>query len=214
MHYGPGPTYTRRVERVDEANDAIGRIKGAAFREFIVWWRSAYGCEGLDRAVGGLLPELKEHLQSGQPSLGVLSSSWYPAALPHRLIDGLVDNLSEEERWERATVGARAIMDANLRGVYRAVFRLVASPDRYAKYVQRIWDMHYDSGQVVITGIDEHTHHSATLDWRAHHPFICMLNMASSLPIYEAMGCNEVSFERHGCVSQGADACVSLVRWK
>lgn len=191
-----------------------GRIKGAAFRQFAIWWRAARGVDQVAAAHARMDPEWARRLNPDSDALGILASQWYPAELPHALIDALLADVSATAHWSVAGEAAGAVMSANLRGVYKAVFSLLATPERYLKHVQRIWDMHYDTGRVRINAVAPNAHESETCDWKGHHHFICKLNMASVVPIYTAMGCEDVTFERRTCVDEGAPGCRSIIRWK
>ena len=191
-----------------------GNIKGAAFREFVLWWEREHGPEALLTALSRIDGSLvTRYLSADRPALGILASVWYPAELPHQMLDGLIGEVSRPELWKIAENGAIAVMSATLKGVYKTAFGLLATPKRYPKYIQRIWNMHYDSGTVIMEEPEPGQHLNRFSDWRSHHRFICALNVASALPIYRAMNVGSVEYEPLCCVSDGARECQSLVRW-
>lgn len=193
-----------------------GRIKGAAFREFVGWWETTYGAESVPRELGALCPHVpnaSEFLAVDRPALGILASAWYPAALVHGVVDALVGDLPESQWDAVAMQAAPAIMQTNFHGVYKAVFGLLISPDRYIKLAQRLWSMHYDTGTAMIVRDGDFAHRSTNRDWHGHHPFICRLNAQASLALYGAMGCRDIQIERLSCVSHGASGCETRVQW-
>jgi hypothetical protein len=56
-------------------------------------------------------------------------------------------------------------------------------------------------------------HLKTFVGWNSHHPFSCQLNMAAAKPIYDAMGCKNVRYQRLGCISRGAAKCQLEVSW-
>jgi hypothetical protein len=189
------------------AAESKGRIKGTAFREFLVWYGTRYGRERIARAV-------QRHRQFDDASvdLGVLPNVWYPAPLVHALIDELTEGFTQDELAVMAQDAATEIMKKTLRGVYRAVFNLFVTPDRYRRHIDKLWSLHYDNGRPLIEVVGPGAHRVRYVDWAGHHPFVCTLNMSSAIPIYEAMGCRDVSWSRVSCTDAGG-TCESLVRW-
>jgi hypothetical protein len=190
-----------------------GRIKGAAFREFVAYLEKEKGARYLAAVLEALPPEDRRQYLTGRPALGLLTATWYPAGLVHRFMDVVTAGTSAEERTSLARGGAEYAMGVNLRGVYRALFNIFASPKLYASSIQRMWDMHYDSGRVRIVEEAPRRHRSTIEDWRGHHPFICQVNSESSLATYAAMGCRQVRAEREACVALGGPTCVYLTVW-
>lgn len=187
-----------------------GNIKGAAFREFILWYSGRFGHERLARAV----PQSTAHVLSpSAEDLGVLPNIWYRAEVVHALMDGLITGFAEDELDRIAQDAAIHIMNKTLRGVYRAVFNLLVTPDRYSRHIDKLWSLHYDTGRPVIDPLGPTEHRVRYVDWRSHHPFICRLNMSAAIPIYSAMGCRTVSWSRVACKSKASPTCISTVSW-
>jgi hypothetical protein len=188
-----------------------GRIKGAAFGELLRWFfehhpgRVAAAVERV--APGDLRPDPRK------PGMGILAGSWYPAPEVHALLDALVAGLPRAERTAIARAAARATMDRTLRGLYKLLFDALATPERYARHAQRLWNSYYDGGTLTVTprgdGAD-----SVVSDWAAHHPLICEMHVHAAAFIYEAMGKKDVSATRLECVATGASACRFSVSWR
>ena len=199
---------------MSENHPPLGNIKGAAFRQFIAWWEETQGPASLVTALEAARAQnLGKSLTTEREALGILPSTWYPAELVHALLDSLLKDVDHRTRQAMANEGADVVMKSTLSGVYKAVFSMLASPRLFATYIQRMWNMHYDSGIVTIEQ-EPMLHRTRYIDWHSHHPFICQLNMASARPLYMAMGCTSVDVQPVGCVSQGADQCQFIVRWE
>lgn len=195
------------------AKPAPGRIKGAAFREFLTWYVLRNGESALRAVADRMDPEWRAHLDPERTVLGVLASEWYPAALVHSLLDALTGGLSTDARAEMADQAARAIMNRMLRGVYKTLFQLMATPERYQRFGPKLWDAYYDTGSFRIEMPDDLTSICRISNWDAHHPFICDLNCASAPPVYELMGCKGARVIRTECVSQGSAHCEFVTSW-
>lgn len=192
-----------------------GRIKGAAFREFVAFYRASYGAEALAGHVREMPERLATELDAGDSTLGVLTSQWYEAELVHALLDEISRGKSEAALRELAVAGSRAVMRSTLRGLYRMLFEWMATPERYARYGPKLWSSYYDSGETRIELMpDGNGAISWVRDWRSHHPLICELNRGAALEIYGAMGCTEVECERMQCVGRGDPECQFVTRWK
>jgi hypothetical protein len=108
-------------------------------------------------------------------------------------------------------------MGRTLRGVYKFLFSAFATPELYARHAQKLWSLHYDNGSVHIDNEPRqganNIAHARVTRWISHHPFVCKLNGAATLPIYEAMGCHDVRWDTTACQSKGDDYCEWLVHW-
>jgi hypothetical protein len=191
----------------------IGKIKGVAFFEFLAWYERRYGARLVEAAIRTVEERYGEGLDPTRTGFGVLASRWYPAGLVHDLLDQLVQVRAPAELEAMAVDAAEYIMGRTLRGVYRAVFSMFGTPDRYARHIDKLWSMHYDTGRILVDDTKPLFHRVKYSGWKGHHSFICRMNMASSLALYGAMGCREVKYERIGCVSDGASHCENVVRW-
>jgi hypothetical protein len=190
-----------------------GRIKGAAFREFLNFYAVQNGEQSLRDGAERMAAEWRALLDPERAVLGIIASEWYPAPLVHELLDALTGDLSREQRAELADAASRAIMGRMLRGIYKTLFQLMATPARYQRFGPKLWDAYYDSGEFRIEMPDEKTAVCSVRNWNAHHPFICDLNCAAALPVYEMMGCVSVRVIRTECVSQGSGRCEFVTNW-
>jgi hypothetical protein len=193
---------------------SAARIKGAAFREFLRFYVDTQGTAQLRARAAAVPAALRSALDLDAPVLGVVASSWYPAPLVHALLDELTRGMNEGETLELAAAGSRAVMSATLRGLYRVLFQWMATPERYARYAPKLWDLYYDTGNMQVLAQTDALGAVATVrDWAAHHPFICELNRGASVAIYSAMGCSRVECDRTACVTRGQPECRFDTRW-
>jgi len=153
-------------------------------------------------------------LSAERADFGVMQNVWYPAELVHQLLDRLTDGFSEPDLVKLAQDAATHIMGVTLRGVYKTMFSLIATPERYARHIPKLWRVHYDNGDPAVVVRAPNEHRINFLGWRSHHAFACRLNMAAALPIYQAMGCKEVRWQRAHCKSLGGEHCTAIVTWK
>ena len=179
-----------------------------------MWYAQHRDALRLDRALEACRPRCEDLFQPGVPGYGVQRRHWYPAEAVHGLLDELLEGVSDSEMRRMAEPAAQSIMRANLTGVYQFAFSVIATPERFATHAQRLWGVHYASGELVYTATDERSYDIHYRGWRGHHRAICWLNMASAIPIFEFMGCEGVSWDRHACVSDGHDECRSSVTWQ
>ena len=191
----------------------LGRIKGLAFSEFLRWYGERHGRARIVSAIELLQDRYPDAFDVSRPGFGVLASHWYPAELVHALLDRITEGASPADLDDMALEAAQAIMSKTIRGAYRALFALLVSPARYAKYIGKLWNLHYDSGEIIIDKATLGSHRMKYKGWRSHHPFICRMNMAAAFAIYETMGCEGVEVQRLGCISDGDACCENLITW-
>lgn len=194
-----------------------GHVKGTVLREFVLFCEQHDDSERTLRALLALQEAYRGDIDPARSGGGFQASRWYPAELVHVLVDEVIAGRSEAERDALARRAARAIMGRTLSGVYRFLFSAFATPELYARHAQRLWALHYDNGTVNIDnearGGLHRAAHARVMRWISHHPFVCKLNGAATLPIYEAMGCREVTCNTIACVSTGSPHCEWLIEW-
>ncbi len=184
-------------------------------RQFVLWYEARVGPARFAELVQKLPDWALEDLDPTSRGLGLVSTTWYQDLVVFALLDAIAAQVDPKERDRIAVEGAAAVMDATLSGVYKTLFRLMTSPERYAKYGPKLWDTYYDSGTfVIVPTADRHGARCTITGWQTHHPLICDINRGASIAIYQAMGCGGVACVRESCVAQGSDACRFLTTWK
>ncbi len=129
------------------------------------------------------------------------------------LLDVVTERWSDAERSALAREANAHVVAKLSRGLYAALFRTVASPARYAKYIQRMWNVLHTTGLRTIVIEREGVLRSTTADWPGHHPFLCEVTVETMRAVFEAMGCEDVQVDRIGCISRGAKVCTAVVRY-
>ncbi len=143
----------------------------------------------------------------------MLASTWYPAEAVHRMIDLLCQGLTVTQRRALADELAYATMSELMRGAHRAILRIVGSPDLHSRFVQRLWDTHFDNGSVHVERRAANESLVVRARWRSHHPFLCEFGAASDRFIFPAMGLQGVRYGMERCISEGDADCAHWVRW-
>jgi hypothetical protein len=194
-----------------------GNVKGAVLREFVLFCEQHDDRERLKRALEALREAYPQDVDPARSGGGFLASRWYPAELVHVLVDEVVKGRGPHEQEALARHAAKVIMGRTLSGVYRFLFSTFATPDLYARHANKLWSLHYDNGQVQIDNKPREGMRSVACSrvvrWVSHHSFVCKLNAAAAIPIYEALGGRDVRYETIACVSEGGVHCEWLVHW-
>jgi hypothetical protein len=145
-------------------------------------------------SVWATLPdEVRDEL--GRSHSMVLAFRWYSARAIHSLMDAILKGHSVSEREHLAREGARVVISRTLKGLYRAIFQTLVSPDRYLRNTNRVWKAFHDTGRVEGRAVGPGHHRTVLYEWYGHHPFIEQLNTFAAKLIYEALGCESVRVE-------------------
>jgi hypothetical protein len=181
----------------------VPSIKGLVIREFLRWYEESRGRESTMRAYGSLPEELRAQLDPERDCFGMLAGSWYPIAIVTGMLESITWGLGPEERSTVLREGVRHSVGVTLTGVYRVLFRTLMTPERHARYAQKIWDNYYDSGTVTGRMLSETRAEQCVSDWPGHHPILCELSIWSLTVFHEHMGCKNVKVSRSSCVVDG-----------
>jgi hypothetical protein len=195
----------------DISEDAI---KGAALGEFVRWYAGTRSLDELRQVIAGLPADARSWFDAESPTLGVLASTWYPMFAVHALLDRMTAGMAPAQRQAFATEGGTVIMKRTLSGLYRALFRVISSPDRYPRMAGKVWTQYYRSGRFIVTNEAPGTAISRIMDWTSHHPVLCDMNWAAGRVIYETMGCQAVTVTRDACLDAGDPECRFTMRWR
>jgi hypothetical protein len=192
---------------------AASHIKGACLVEALQWMERNAGHERVAAALARMSVEARGQIDVARPSFGILASQWYPAENTHVVLDAMTADLSALEREQMARGIAKAVMAGTLHGVYGVLFRMMATPERYAQHAHKLWSKYYDSGRVRFSLPEPHRMVAVISDWGGHHPFLCAIVRFARVAALEAMGCREVISAWRCKSGQGGDECVTEVRW-
>jgi hypothetical protein len=189
-------------------------IKGAVLREFVQWYETNYGMEGL-RSVAGNLPEdLRRYIDPFDPLVNLLASSWYPSRFCNLLLDAVGEGRTHAELEHLAHDATRWIVARGMNSVYRFALRRLITPEMYALSVPRLWRQLHTTGDREVQVTSRTTLESKVKSWPGHHPILCTVTIETMCAILETMKCRDVKWRRVSCVSRGASECVTHVEWK
>jgi serine/threonine-protein kinase len=190
-----------------------GNIKGTAVRAGIVWFAENYGEPGLSRILELASPELASMLRPNDPAFGIIASGWYDTHLVGELL-GLLERVASPA--DTVAFGAKvagAIAKDNVGGVYRALFRLIASPPLLEANAQRVWRTYVDEGTLTVKLRNTGSFEALVRGWTRHHPDVCRMLRAMIESLLRAIGYSGLVVDRSQCVAQGDPMCVFDGNW-
>jgi hypothetical protein len=190
-----------------------GRIKGTALRAALSWFGDVYGGAALARVVDLASPELQSMLRVGDPALGVMASGWYEIQLVGELLD-VFDRVALPS--DQATFTAQlanAIATDNVGGVYRALFRLIASPPLLEANAQRVWQTYVDEGTLSVRVVKMGSFLANVRGWSRHNASVCRIVGPLMEQSLRAIGYNALVVQRTQCMADGGTQCVFVGNW-
>ncbi len=201
-----GPTSSAETE--------LGNVKGAAVRAFLIWYHDQFGPDRVEALLKHVPESVKSSFDVDKPDLGILASGWYSTEFIHAYCDALTRVHDRMELDKILRKGVVATMEKNLQSVYKRFFlRVLMSPDRYVKYCQSLWGMHFDNGTLDVRVEGRCALRWTIHDWRSHHRILCQMVTFSEPSVFGAMGCKRVTSVEKGCVTLGDDRCEHVIRW-
>ena len=75
-----------------------GCIRGAAFREFVLWYERRFGSAGFAERVARMPDWMRDDLDLTRADLGIGGARWYPDITVHKLLDLLLDGFTPGQR--------------------------------------------------------------------------------------------------------------------
>jgi hypothetical protein len=106
-----------------------------------------------------------------------------------------------------------ALARDNVHGVYRALFRLIASPALIEANAQRVWQTYVDEGTVTVRLAGPQGFEARIRGWSRHHPTVCRTMQPTIEHVLRAVGYKSVSVARTRCVARGDGVCEFEVRF-
>lgn len=192
---------------------AAANVKGSALLPILEYYATQHGRERLLYLIGDLPPEFARAFDVDDKHFGVLVSLWYPAPLVHALLERMTAGATRAESSAFIRAVAQAVVKSTLNGVYRFLFQVMMSPERYLRNVQKLFSRFFDDGLVVKEPLGPRGHRSIISQWHGHHPLLCECFVYTSTYIYTAIGCRDVESRRTACISEGAPACTFEHTW-
>jgi serine/threonine protein kinase len=192
---------------------AHGHIKGTAVRAGIVWFSENYGEPGLSRVMELATPELASMLRLNDPAFGLIASGWYDTHLVGELL-ALIERVASPA--DPIAFGAKvadAVAKDNVGGVYRALFRLIASPPLLEANAQRVWRTYVDEGTLTVKMRTVGAFEARVRGWTRHHPEVCRILRHMIESLLRAIGYTGLAVDRTQCVGEGDPMCVFDGNW-
>jgi len=190
-----------------------GRVKGAAVRAAFVWFSSTYGDAACAQVLQLASPELQSLLRPSDRAHGVMASTWYETALIGELVE-IVERIAASDDVDeyRARLAAAVAKD-NVDGVYRSLFRLIATPSLLEANAQRVWGTYCNEGAFVVRVPRPGAFEARLRGWSAHHAALCALVSHLIEHFLRTIGYNGLVVERTQCVSNEDGQCVFEGTW-
>jgi hypothetical protein len=192
---------------------ARGRIKGTAVRAGLLWFAESYGESLLARVPDRASPELRSLLRPGDPAFGIMASAWYETSLMGELLDLLDVIAAPEDSREFASRLAAAVARDNVNGVYRALFRLIASPPLLEANAQRVWGTYVDEGTLTVRILAPGAFEARVRGWSHHHATVCLMLRPFTEHLLRSIGYSACVVERTQCVDNGDGQCLFHGNW-
>jgi hypothetical protein len=192
---------------------ASPRVKGAGIRPFLAWYGTTWGKDRLQRHYERIPPPMREGLDMRDPHLGILGSTWYPAATVHAVLDGVEAEHTAHERAGIVREGAHAIIKSTLGTVYRFLIETMMTPELYARSCGKLFSRFYEPGLMTKTAVGATGHLTKIENWGAHHPMLCDFILHTAGPVYELLGCKNLRIERTACLKDGSPDCRFETFW-
>lgn len=207
------PVPSRGSSSVMRAAIGHGHIKGTAVRAGIVWFAENYGEPGLSRVAELATPELASMLRLNDPAFGLIASGWYDTHLVGELLALLERVASPADTVAFGAKVADAVARDNVGGVYRALFRLIASPPLLEANAQRVWRTYVDEGTLAVKMRGKGSFEARVRGWTRHHPEVCRILRQMIESLLRHIGYDGLVVERTQCVGQGDPMCVFDGNW-
>jgi hypothetical protein len=203
----PAAVPVRPSERV-RAVARTGRIKGAALRAALLWYASVYGESALRTVFRKASPSLASILREGDVALGIMPSGWYDSLCVGELVELLEKSASPEDADVYTDAITQAVARDNVHGIYRSLFKLVASPSMLEANGQRVWRTYVDEGTLAVRFPTPGEMEVEVRGWTQHHAALCRVGRFMVQNCLREAGYNALVVERIACVSAGDPACV------
>jgi serine/threonine protein kinase len=190
-----------------------GRIKGTAVRAGLAWFGNTYGGPALQRVGEVASAEVHAALRVGDPLFGIMPSGWYDTQAIGDLLHALETVAAPVEPDVFVSRLAEAIAHDNVRGVYRSLFRLVASPALFQANAQRVWRTYVDEGSLTVQLRSQGSFEARIRGWSRHQPAVCRILRPMLEHMLRAVGYTALVVERTECVGEGATQCNFAGNW-
>ena len=142
-----------------------------------------------------------------------MASAWYEIDLMGELLDLVERVASPDDPREFASRLAVAVARDNVNGVYRALFRLIASPPLLEANAQRVWSTYFDEGTLTVRVQVPGSFEARVRGWSHHHGTVCSILRPFVEHLLRSIGYSACVVERTQCVDQGDGQCLFIGNW-
>ena len=184
-----------------------GRLKGTAVRAGLLWFESTYGARALGKAFELGSPELRALLRPDDPAFGVIASGWYDMQCMGELLEHLERIADPEDPDRYRDQLAAAIAQDNVSGIYRSLFRLIASPALLEANAQRVWRTYSDEGVFTAKPREKGQLSFEVRGWFHHHSAVCSVLCYMVQNVLRELGFTAMIVERTRCAGEGDGYC-------
>jgi hypothetical protein len=196
-----------------EQGEAEPSVRGAVVREMMIWYVAQFGRVSAERVFAAIPQAARaRYLKRAEPAFGIVSNAWYPMSLLRPMLDAVSAGLPDEGR-DLAREANASVVPRVIRGFYKVLFDLAATPETYARHVPRLWRRLHTTGARSMRIRSPGDALSAIDDWPGHHPLLCWMVIYTMVYAFEAMGFKKCEVERVSCVDHGGSRCETVLRY-
>lgn len=185
----------------------MANVKGSAITSRVLWVRLNHGEEGLRRLKEGLSLATRAVVEGP-----LVKAQWYPFDV---FIDLNQTIDSVFAKGDLATVRAlgRFGADANLTTIYR-LFYAVGTVKWIIDRGARLWDLHYDSGKMVVIRRPGNEVDFRIVNFATPHRAHCLSVIGWAERSVELSGGKEVKAVEQSCRAKGDAECAVHIEWR
>jgi hypothetical protein len=176
-------------------------------RAGLLWFEATYGRRGLAMVYDLASPELRALLRQDDPAFGVMASGWYDTQCMGELLEHLerIADPDDPDRYRDHL--AAAIAKDNVSGIYRSLFRLIATPSLLEANAQRVWRTYSDEGVLTAKPRERGQLSFDVRGWFHHHPAVCGVLCYMIQNVLRELGYTAMIVERTRCATEGDGYC-------
>lgn len=185
----------------------MANVKGSAISSRALWISLNHGDEGLRRVQAVVKPETREAL------VGHLDKAkWYPFDMFVDLNEG-IDRVFGAGDLAIVKALGRYGAEANLTTVYR-LFYMVGTVKWILDRAARLWDLHYDSGKMVILRRPGNEVDLRIVGFATPHRTHCLSVHGWAERSVELSGGKDVRMDEVACRARGDAECSFHATWR
>ena len=182
-------------------------VKGVAVRAGLHWVSAHYGLGAVQAVHDQGSEALRRIIVPGLSSFGILSTGWYGVLVIGELLDVIVQATGPANVEAHFRRMASAVAHDNVTGVYKALFRLVATPALLTAHGGRVWRSYFSHGTIDVTSAREGELTLAIRDAGVHHATMCLMTSLVVERILVEVGYKGATLGRRRCTGRGDMEC-------